>query len=92
MQKWTRKLENLENLNVIPLGAGVPEIVLLTEMPKYFSWLTISSLRNLVFYSDINGFEPCIRHFSPTGAKHGRVLIHVPSFIEWFSQHSKGEN
>ena len=85
-------MTNLENLKVIPLGAGVPEVVLLTDMQKYFPWLTMSSLRNLVFYSDTNGFEPCIRRFSPTGAKNGRVLIHVPSFIEWFSQHSKGEN
>ena len=81
-----------DNPKIIPLGAGVPEVVSLNDMPKYFSWLTIASLRNLVFYAEKNGFSPCIRRFSPTGAKHGRVLIHVPSFIEWFSQHSKGEN
>jgi len=82
--------ENLkpsERIEVTPTGMNVPELVLLTDMPKYFSWLKLTTLRNLVAYSFENGFNTCIRRLSPTGKKQGRILIHVPTFLKWLDTH-----
>ncbi len=56
----------------------------LTDWPKYHPWPRLGGLRHLVFHSDKNNFDRCVKRVGR------RVLIDEAAFFAWVNEQPKG--
>lgn len=71
-----------KRVNTIP-ASNEQVLIPVPDWNKYYSWPSVSGLRHLIFDAENNGFDKCIRHVGK------RVLIYVPSFLEWVDEQDK---
>ena len=58
-------------------------LIAVSQWNKYHDFPTIGALRKLIFYSERNGIDKCVRKIG------GRLYIEESAFFEWVDEQNK---
>jgi hypothetical protein len=73
-----REMQGIEKVK--GMEASGSRFIPLTQWGNYHPWPSVPALRNLVFFSETNGFKDCIKRVGR------RVIIDEKAFFEWVSR------
>lgn len=61
------------------------KLIAVSQWNRYHDFPTVGALRNLIFFSDKNGIDKCVRKIG------GRLYIEESAFFEWVDERSSEE-